>query len=115
MTYLGKQSRRNEENYHHHPQEHVASLNYGWNENVSALRVVETRISVLRLYHSEFSVQSKTHNQGVRRSSAISGNCSRAASRSSTISCARTSGSGRLSDSSRLSSLSQKMSKLALS
>lgn len=50
-----------------------------------------------------------------RRSTAIPRNCSRAASRSSTISCVRTSGSGRLSDSSRLSSLSQKMPRLALS
>jgi hypothetical protein len=50
-----------------------------------------------------------------RMSTAISRDCSRAASRSSTISCVRTSGSGRLSDSSRLSSLSQKMSRLALS
>ena len=46
---------------------------------------------------------------------AISRNCSRAASRSSTISWARTSGSGRLSDYSRLSSLSQNMSRLSLS
>jgi hypothetical protein len=49
------------------------------------------------------------------KSAAISRNCSRAASRSSTISWASTSGSGRLSDSSRLSSLSQKISRLALS
>jgi len=42
-------------------------------------------------------------------------NCSRALSRLSTISAARTSGEGRFSESSRLSSLSQKMSRLALS
>jgi hypothetical protein len=49
------------------------------------------------------------------RSPAISRNCSSAASRSSTISCAMTSGGGRLSLSARASSLSQKMSRLALS
>jgi hypothetical protein len=49
------------------------------------------------------------------RSVAISRNCSRAASRSSTISWARMSGSGRLADPSRLSSLSEKMSRLTLS
>src|SRR5207247_5047136 len=49
------------------------------------------------------------------KSVAISRNCSRAASKSSTISWARTSGSGRLSDSSRLASLSQKMSRPVLS
>jgi hypothetical protein len=47
-------------------------------------------------------------------SARISRNCSRTASRSSTISWART-GSGRLSESSRLSSRNQKMSRLALS
>ena len=46
---------------------------------------------------------------------AISRNCSRAASRSSTISNARTSRPERFSDSSRLSLLSQKMSRLSLS
>lgn len=42
-------------------------------------------------------------------------NCSRAARRSSTISCAITPGAGRFSDASRLSSLSQKMSSEHLS
>lgn len=50
-----------------------------------------------------------------RKSVAIARNCSRAASRSSTISCARISGPGRLPDSLRLSSFSQKMSRLGLS
>src|ERR1035441_397194 len=50
-----------------------------------------------------------------RRSSAISANSSSAACRSSTISAAITSGAGRLAASSRLSSFSQKMSRLALS
>jgi hypothetical protein len=49
------------------------------------------------------------------RSPAINLNCSSAASRSSTISAARMPGSGRLALSSRLSSFSQKMSRLALS
>jgi hypothetical protein len=49
------------------------------------------------------------------KSFAIPRNCSSAASRLSAISVASTSGSGRLSVSSRLSSLSQKMSRLALS
>src|SRR5579875_835476 len=49
------------------------------------------------------------------RSAAIWENWSRAASRSSAISRAITSGSGRLAESSRLSSLSQKISRLALS
>jgi hypothetical protein len=48
-------------------------------------------------------------------SSAINRNCSRAASRSSTISAAMTSGSGRLSVSSSDSSRSQKMSRFTLS
>ena len=49
------------------------------------------------------------------RSFAISRNCSNAASRSSTISWAMMSGLGRLAESSRDSSFSQKMSRLALS
>jgi hypothetical protein len=49
------------------------------------------------------------------RSFAIRRNCSSAASRSSTISWAMMSGLGRLAESSRESSLSQKMSRLALS
>ena len=49
------------------------------------------------------------------KSAAIVANCESAASKSSTISCAITSGSGRLALSSRLSSLSQKMSRLSLS
>ena len=48
-------------------------------------------------------------------SSAIEANCSRAVCKSSAISCARTSGSGKSSESSRLLSLSQKMSRLSLS
>jgi len=42
-------------------------------------------------------------------------NCSKAASRFSAISCARISGAGRFSESSRLSSLSQNISRLTLS
>ena len=53
--------------------------------------------------------------QVLRRSSAISANSSSAACKSSTISAAITSGAGKLAASSRLSSLSQKMSRLALS
>jgi len=49
------------------------------------------------------------------KSPAISLNCSSAASRSCTISWAMTSGGGRFSESARLSSFSQKMSRLALS
>ena len=48
-------------------------------------------------------------------SSAISRNCSNAPSRSSMMPRRMTAGAGRLSESSRLSSLSQKMSRLALS
>ncbi len=50
-----------------------------------------------------------------RRSSSTSSICSSAARRSSAISSARTSGSGRLAESSRLSSRSQKRSRLTLS
>jgi hypothetical protein len=49
------------------------------------------------------------------KSAAINRNCSKAASKSSTISCAITSGAGRFAESVRLSSLSQKISRLALS
>ncbi len=49
------------------------------------------------------------------RSAAMDANCSRAASRSEVISRARTSGSGRLAESSRLSSRSQKRSSPILS
>jgi hypothetical protein len=45
----------------------------------------------------------------------MAANCSRAAWRSSTISAAMTSGAGRFADSSSEASLSQKMSRLALS
>src|SRR5438445_1537036 len=51
----------------------------------------------------------------LERSFAMRRNCSKADSRSSTISWAMMSGAGRLSDDSRDSSLSQKMSRLALS
>ena len=47
-------------------------------------------------------------------SSSMPRNCSRAVSRLSTISRTRTAGSGRLSESSRLSSFNQKISRLAL-
>ena len=50
-----------------------------------------------------------------RSSAAIWANCSRAACKSSAISAAMMSGSGRLAESSRLSSFSQKMSRLTLS
>jgi hypothetical protein len=49
------------------------------------------------------------------RSAAINLNCSSAASRSSTISCAMTSGGGKLSESASASSRSQKTSRLDLS
>ncbi len=48
-------------------------------------------------------------------SSAIIRNCSRAASRSSVMSCAMISGAGRFADSSKASSFSQKMSRFTLS
>ena len=57
----------------------------------------------------------KAHVPHLVRSPAIILNCSSAASRSSTIAAASTPGSGRLALSSRLSSFSQKMSRLALS
>src|SRR5690606_9272155 len=63
------------------------------------------------------SLRSESYGEGfvVLTSSAIALNCSNAACRSSAISRAITSGGGRLAESSRDSSLSQKMSRLTLS
>src|SRR5579863_6297253 len=68
-----------------------------------------------QLYEVTVEVQLAGLARHFFRSAAIWENWSRAASRFSAISAAITSGSGRLAESSRLSSFSQKMSRLILS
>ncbi len=81
-------------------------------QGISRQRSVRDRYLKTK-YRGRKSLLKKRKIRTIRAQADICAQNSREVSRSSTISCASTSGSGRLSDSSRLSYLSQKMSQRA--